>query len=803
MVVKGTESDYPEEYVPYRVPKLKDGIVDTDSIKNGAVTANKIAEGVIPNIINDLKTNDSTSTLSAAQGKVIADSALVLKTGLNILDPLTITPNARVERVNGTVVSSNSGASVTDYLEIPDEGLICNSTYKQSGTDTCGCVLYDGNKLIQGSLSATSNGESLSVAHSDTYKYVRFNLYPNEDGFAVYKGTELPSEYVPYAPYYEPKVIDGSITKEKVANNAIENRSIVNGSVSREKTDFIVKATGKNKCNPNDPDFKLDVQITATGNNEGNEYSWVGTEHEGRVGCTGFIPVTRNGLILNHYGYLGNSSGFAVYDSNKNPIRNRGERSYIYTYQEGDAFVRFTFDYNYRNEIQVEEGSVVTSYEPYSEYYTFDETKVKSNVSLDNVLDVLQQNNYYPDTIQINLPDKIYAVRGDLLQIFYQGIVVCPNIELYDIVITCSVGKGLHRYYEYDVPDNASLGNKSWTITVKDANGNILATKSCILVVVDKAQSPISNKNILCIGDSLTSNGIWASEMKRRLVGTIGSGSPSSLGINNVTFVGRKSVTPYGLINVNIEGNSGWSWESYIEEGEPRYRFYLDGVYDVNNNAVYTNNGNSYSVIEVNNETGKTIILTSSSNSGNIISGSTLSKSSGNGDSTLTFENSNEESTNPFWHGQQLDFVNYVENVCELTSGTQIDFAYILMTWNGVPQINGNWDEYFGYVKTFIDALHTDYPNCKVKLMGVEFIYPQTFISATSSQDSMSNIRRIAIMNDGYQAIANDDDYSSFVEFVNVSSQFDSKYNMTNSEKDVNTRNSSYKERYTNNSIHP
>ena len=554
----------------------------------------------------------------------------------------------------------------------------------------------------------------------------------------------------------------------------------------------------------------MNYQISYT---TGNEYEWTGG-NIGRVGCTGYIPVSENGLILNHYAEIGEVSGMAVYGVNKAYIR--GARTNIYTYQLGDAYVRFTFDYAYRNEIQVEEGAEITAYVPYDAKWILDPNKVSPTpVSEEQILEVLPDNGYYPDTVQINLPDRIYAVRGDKLQIFYQGIVVVPNIELYDIVVSCSVGKGLYRYFEYDVPVDATLGSKNWTISVKDANGNVLGMKTIQLIIVDKGQSPASNKNILCIGDSLTANGIWPSELKRRLVGTSGTGTPEALGLSNLSFIGSKSVTPAGMGQVNIEGNSGWSWSDYALGRNPKFRFYLSSNdYTPQIGDVYTNNGYSYTVDEVNEIDGVLTILTSvSSISDTPEASGTLTLQSGSGTATMNYTSYTTDTANPFWDGNnnELSFTNYVENVCNLPVGTKIDFAYILMTWNGVPQFGGDWDSFMGYAKDFIDALHADYPDCKVKLMGVEFVYRPTFISAVFPQDSMQNNRRVAKMNELYQELANSneesgtsgDAYNTFVEFVNVSSQLDSKYNMTNTELDANTRNSNYKERYTNNSIHP
>ena len=62
--------------------------------------------------------------------------------------------------------------------------------------------------------------------------------------------------------------------------------------------------------------------------------------------------------------------------------------------------------------------------------------------------------------------------------------------------------------------------------------------------------------------------------------------------------------------------------------------------------------------------------------------------------------------------------------------------------------------------------------------------------------------KTILNMNDAYQKFANSEGYSDFVEFVNVSSQFDVENNMQSAEFAVNTRNSR-KELLDINGVHP
>jgi hypothetical protein len=58
--------------------------------------------------------------------------------------------------------------------------------------------------------------------------------------------------------------------------------------------------------------------------------------------ATDFIPVSINGLYCNVGLYYGTYGGSAVYNSNKEYIRKSDDNKY--TYQEGDAYVRFTIN---------------------------------------------------------------------------------------------------------------------------------------------------------------------------------------------------------------------------------------------------------------------------------------------------------------------------------------------------------------------------------------------------------------------------------------------------------------------------
>ena len=57
-------------------------------------------------------------------------------------------------------------------------------------------------------------------------------------------------------------------------------------------------------------------------------------------------------------------------------------------------------------------------------------------------------------------------------------------------------------------------------------------------------------------------------------------------------------------------------------------------------------------------------------------------------------------------------------------------------------------------------------------------------------------------LNLAYQELANEDEFKTYVEFINISAQVDSENNMASQEKNVNTRNNN-KEMIGTNGVHP
>lgn len=75
--------------------------------------------------------------------------------------------------------------------------------------------------------------------------------------------------------------------------------------------------------------------------------------------------------------------------------------------------------------------------------------------------------------------------------------------------------------------------------------------------------------------------------------------------------------------------------------------------------------------------------------------------------------------------------------------------------------------------------------------------------TGTSYADGYGMVVTALNQNDAYQEFANRPEYSGFVEFVNVSAEFDTEYNMPHAERAVNTRNTVVTEWVDTNGVHP
>lgn len=428
----------------------------------------------------------------------------------------------------------------------------------------------------------------------------------------------------------------------------------------------------------------------------------------------------------------------------------------------------------------------------------FFQTFLKIEYTIEVSEDVVKyiSDNISPVPLAISLPDKIWAVVGDTLQLFYRGIIRAVDPYRYNIVVKCAKGNQYPRFFEY-TPTVADVGETSLTIIVKDDNGNILAEKSTTLVT---SAVPTSSDTIhvACIGDSLTTPGTWCREAYRRLAES--GGTPEGNNLRNIKFIGSM-----GSRDVGFFGVGGWSWSSYITAGKPAYRFAVSGIGSLEVNAVYTNNGGLFTIKEVN-VTGAEGNILCSVDDISVIPTTTgvLTKVSGNGDAEITFTSVAADAQNPLWDvtNNKMSFIPYANEV-----GIP-DMVCVMLGWNSIAPWQTDFSSMLANVKTFADTLHREYPKAKLKIMGLQVpcvlggIGKNYGATGQGYADGYGLVASVFALNEAYQGFANQEGYNEWVEFVNISAEFDSEWNMQLSELPVNTRNNNVEWRGRN-GLHP
>lgn len=668
----------------------------------------------------------------------------------NIFNKNDVVDNKAIDYRDGTSFSA-SGYCYTGRIAIPSDA---DSIYINKATNSGirGWACYNANAEYT---HGANNTRLITVQPGDAFFRFTLSMSDKDTCMAVVgDSTALPPEYMPY----------GTITSYKAKDDIIPFDSLV----------FKTIETGKNRLNPAEV-----VNDKYIDNQDGTAHSY---SAEDPVSITGYIPVSKDGLYFNRYVRFGTAIGAAVYDANKTYIRACYQNYY---YQEGDAYVRYTFRTQYLSDAQVEPGNVGTEYEAYTEREVIDPTYIPT-----------PQIDGESGTIKIFLPATIYAVVGDTLQIFYQSLVRSVNVSNYDVRISCSKGKQYHRYFEY-TPSSGDVGTNTFRVTVVDDYGNTLGTALCNLVTVASGSSPASAKNVVCVGSSTTANGKWPAECFRRLTGS--GGSPSGDGKSNIVFCGNQTKDGAGFV-----GNSGWGWVDYATSGRPAFRFTIGTTPNVALGNVYSNNGHSYTVIEISDN--GTILCSTSSSSNTPQASGTLTKTSGSGDATVAFSASAQDSQNPFWDytNNKLTFVPFANSYC----GGSIDVMYIWLGANGLTNWQTNFATFRGYMETFADTLHTEFPSAKLYLVqgtipSMKVMMPGYGADGSGYADTFGMVDSFFNLRAFYQEFADDSDYSGFVEYVDGASQFDSDYNFPLTQKAVNTRNNTVTEPYANNTVHP
>ena len=437
-------------------------------------------------------------------------------------------------------------------------------------------------------------------------------------------------------------------------------------------------------------------------------------------------------------------------------------------------------------------GATKLSYEAY-----YNQTYLDGIISDPKVNTKVEKLNEYigidsPDKVCLKLPDHYDLVVGDTFELFYKGIINSAHPELYDVIVDCAKGSAYAKRF---VITPTLAENLTLTVTLHGVNHTIVDRKSVILRVNEKAKSPISKTNILCIGDSLTTGGTWVSELHRRITGT--GGNPNADNLSNINFIGSRQIN-----GVGYEGYGGWTFNGYNTENTNSNTRIITCTHSKNSNdqhSVYRDTTGDTWKLETIEETTIRIIAVSGEGRNFPDSGTLKWVSGGINHDDIVYTSQVKAPGNPFWDTakNKVDFVGYASK----NGVTDIHYVYVLLGWNSASDSE---EKYKNDVRTFINNVLSAFPNCKIVLMGLQLpardglganygatgIYSRYF-------DLMSYVWNL---DKWYKDISLE--FPNKVTTINIAGQFDTENNMPESTRTVNVRNSK-EETYQTNGVHP
>lgn len=385
--------------------------------------------------------------------------------------------------------------------------------------------------------------------------------------------------------------------------------------------------------------------------------------------------------------------------------------------------------------------------------------------------------------VKLSLPDKYELVVGDMFELFFKGIVYASDPYSYNIKVGSPKGKAYRRKYEYR-PVSGDIGTHALTISIFDDNDIELDSKTLNLIVKAKASNPSTSKNILTIGDSLTANGEWVTELHKRLV--------IQDGLTNLNFIGTRGDT------VKYEGYGGWTVDRYLSNENNGSVVWIIGTHDkdaTDQHSIYQDsNGTQWKLETI--ESGRIKVIRHSGTTTMPPSGSLTLVSGGTHGSNIVYTSTLAESNNPFWNSatNTVDFAKYATD----RGVSSIDYINILLGWNNTGSTES---AYKASMRTLINRIRSAFPANKITLVGLQVAdidgLGANYGASWNFKETLSFVFK---MNQWLTDIAGE---FSDVVFVNLAGQFDSEYNMPRSERDVNVRNSTHKEWRGFNAVHP
>jgi len=140
-----------------------------------------------------------------------------------------------------------------------------------------------------------------------------------------------------------------------------------------------------------------------------------------------------------------------------------------------------------------------------------------------------------PDHKILTIPDTIFLAEGVTSQLFYRSMIQSLNPYQWNLITRGDLsGHKYPRFFETE-PEAGTYTTK-WSLL--DEQNRVKGEKTAVVKVRPIGADPSEKKRVLIVGNSLTANGRYTTELNRMLTGT--GGSPRGLGYSNIEFIGTR-----------------------------------------------------------------------------------------------------------------------------------------------------------------------------------------------------------------------------------------------------------------------
>ena len=393
---------------------------------------------------------------------------------------------------------------------------------------------------------------------------------------------------------------------------------------------------------------------------------------------------------------------------------------------------------------------------------------------------MIEDNSSDAEPVSLKLPASYDLVVGDTFQLFKKGIINAVNPDWFFVQFNCSKGSGFERMFEVTPTETGTL---ALNVLLYDQQHNLIDSGQVNLNVHAAPTSPASQTYVLCVGDSLTTGGIWPKELNRRLTGS--GGSPAGSELSNITFIGTRENG-----DTHYEGYGGWTFQSYntanVDINAKLITCSHDKTEAEDQHSIYKDANNAQWKLETIGS-GQIKIIAVSGAYENFPSTGTLTWVSGGvNHSNIVYTASQNAPGNPFWNSAEskVDFSWY----CGQIGAPRIDYVLVLIGWNNASITEVDLKS---HAQTFIDNVHASYPDAKILLVGLQIPaidgLGYNYGASGTYADFQGLMAYVNNLDAWYDDLA---ESNSNVYHINLAGQFDTEYNMPTGQTTVNSRNS-------------